>query len=69
MERTGKTIGSYTDIERYDPDLVAVVEELGEKACGPCSRLKIVDIPDDIEWYIDEYDGREHVAEEHRRWG
>lgn len=68
-ERTGKTIGAYTDVERNDPDLVAVVEELGEKASGVGSRLKIVDIPEDIQWYIEEYDGREHVAEEHRRWG
>jgi len=67
-ERTGKTIGAYPDIERNDPDLVSVVEELGEKANGPDARLKVVEIPDYVEWYIEEYDGCEHVAEEHRRW-
>ena len=67
-ERTGKTIGAYPDIERNDPDLVAVVEELGDRACGSWSRLKVVDVPDDVDWYIEEYDGKEHVAEQHRRW-
>jgi hypothetical protein len=30
--------------------------------------LTIVDIPDDIEWQIEEYDGMEWVAEVHRIW-
>lgn len=57
------------DIERNDPDLVAVVENLGEaKSSGFCARLKVVDIPDDVEWQIEEYDGLEWVAEKHRTW-
>jgi len=47
---------------------VEVVEELGIKANGFCSELKIVEIPDDVEWIIEEYDGKEWVAEDHRRW-
>ena len=54
--------------DRSDPHLVAVVEELGEKANGWASDLTVVEIPDDVEWYIEEYDGREHVAEVHRTW-
>jgi hypothetical protein len=53
---------------RADEDLVAVVEELGEAANGHAADLKVVEIPDGIEWYIHEYDGREHVAERHRTW-
>ena len=53
---------------RSDPQLVAVVEELGEKANGECAELKIVEIPDDVEWTIEEYDGNEWVAEKHRTW-
>jgi hypothetical protein len=53
---------------RADEDLVAVVEELGEAANGHAANLKVVEIPDGIEWYIHEYDGREHVAERHRTW-
>ena len=56
------------EIKRNHPALVKVVEELGEKANTPCSKLKIVEIPDEIDWVIEEYDGIEHVAEAHRTW-
>ena len=56
------------DIKRNDPALVEVVNELGEKADGAYSELKIVEIPDDVEWIIEEYDGKEWIAEDHRRW-
>jgi hypothetical protein len=54
--------------DRSDVDLVAVVEELGDKANGWAAELAIVEIPDDVKWHIDEYDGSEHVAEDHRTW-
>ena len=54
--------------DRTDVKLVAVVEQLGEAASGRHSRLKVVEIPDDVEWHIAEYDGYEHVAEDHRTW-
>ena len=56
------------DLRRDDPILIQVVEELGEKANGMSASLKIVEIPDDVEWIIQEYDGIEHVAEKHRTW-
>lgn len=56
------------DIPRDDPDLIAVVRELGDKASGECASLEIVEIPDGVAWKIEEYDGNEHVAEEHRTW-
>ena len=56
------------DIERNDPFLIQVVEELKDKANGQCAQLKIIEIPDDIEWEIEEYDGLEHIAEKHRTW-
>jgi hypothetical protein len=59
---------SYYDIERNDQYLVRVVEELGDDVNGRFSELKVVDIPDDVEWQIDEYDGLEWVAEKHRIW-
>lgn len=49
------------DIERHDPVLVRVVEELGsEKASGICSSLAIADIGESL-YRIEEYDGFESV--------
>ena len=55
-------------IPRNDRDLIAVVEELGKEANGRHARLRIIEIPSGVEWYIAEYDGNEHVAETHRTW-
>lgn len=56
------------NIERDDPALVSVVTELGPVANGNTSDLKVVEIPAGVNWQIDEYDGREWVAESHRTW-
>ena len=56
------------DMPRDDPDLIATVEELGAKASGECAQLVIVEIPDDVNWTISDYDGRESVEEAHRAW-
>ena len=59
----------YTNLPRNDPALIEVVESIGTPAAaGAYSRLKIVEIPDDVEWEIDEYDGAETVHETHRVW-
>jgi hypothetical protein len=54
---------------RTHPLLVRVVEELGEAASGRYAKLKVVDVPDGVDYEIDEYDGIEHIAEKHRTWG
>lgn len=62
-------VGSeWPDIARDDPKLVECVEKLGEEANGAYAELKIVEIPDDVNWEIGEYDGLEWVEEVHRRW-
>ena len=59
----------YPDYERNDPLLIKVVEELGvEAASGKYAQLKVVEIPDDIMWEIDEYDGMETIRESSRHW-
>lgn len=58
----------YDDKTRSHPDMIEVVEKLGEKANGNCATLKIVEVPDDAEIEIEEYDGIEWVSEKHRRW-
>jgi hypothetical protein len=56
------------DVKRSDPNLLSVVEDMGEAANGACAELRIVDVPDGVDWEIEEYDGREWVAEKHRTW-
>ena len=56
------------EIPRDDENLIAVVELMGSAANGGYAELKIVDVPDDINWYVEEYDGREWVAERHQTW-
>lgn len=58
----------HVNVARTDPILIAVIEEFGHKADGACASLKIIEIPDDINWNIAEYDGLEHIAEDHRTW-
>lgn len=59
---------SESDIARDDPILISVIRDLGKAANKEYAELKIVKIPADVEWYIEEYDGREWVAEKHRTW-
>jgi hypothetical protein len=56
------------DIPRDDPYLLKIVRELGMSANGPHSNLKIVEVPGDVKWIVQDYDGAEWVAEEHRTW-
>jgi len=56
-------------VPRGDPVLLAVINQIGaEEASGDFADLKVVEIPDDVEWTIEEYDGKEWVAEVHRTW-
>jgi len=51
------------ELERNDINLVKAVEELNPK------NLKVVEIPDDVKWYIYESEGgTERIHEEHRVW-
>jgi trans-2-enoyl-CoA reductase len=71
-KNTGKEIDDseyhYSYDLRNDPLLVEVVETLGEAADSDMAELEVVEIPDDVEWIIVDYDGMEHIAEKHRTW-
>jgi len=54
--------------DRADTDLIAVIEEMQAEANSWAADIAIVEIPDDVKWHIHEYDGLEHVAEDHRTW-
>jgi hypothetical protein len=51
------------DGNRTDPDLIAVVEQLGDKANGEFARLVIEDVRENTRYRIQEYDGNEHRME------
>lgn len=59
----------YSDDKRHYAPLVQAVEELGERANGGFAQLHVVEIPDDTEYEISEYDGIESIHEVHRSWG
>jgi hypothetical protein len=64
-DTTDYFLASY-EIDRTCPVLVQMVEEgLAENEYG---SLRIADVPDDVKWYIAEYDGLEWVSEVHRTW-
>ncbi|MHC5375611.1 hypothetical protein ACYSNU_17730 [Enterococcus sp. LJL120] len=44
---------------RNDETLVTVVEELGDEADGSFANLKVVEIPEGVDWEISDYDGVE----------
>lgn len=53
---------------RSDAIMLQVIEEMGPAADGECASISVIEIPDDVEWEVEEYDGREWVAEKHRVW-
>lgn len=53
---------------REDLILIKVIEELGDKANGKHAQLEIVEIPEDLEYVIDEYDGIETLHQSVREW-
>lgn len=67
-EKAQTDISYANDIKRDDPILIEVIEELDHEADTCFSNLKIVEIPDGVEWEVQEYDGYEHIAEKHRTW-
>jgi hypothetical protein len=67
-EEQTKPFRSY-NIPRNDPDLIKIIEQLGEKSFGSCAKLKIVEVPDKTNWEIDEYnDGYERVVQNYNEW-
>ena len=60
--------GHLWETKRDNPELVAAVEKLGDAANSRYSKLKVVEIPDNVKWHIEEYDGNERIAEDHMTW-
>jgi hypothetical protein len=56
------------EYDRTDPILVEAVEVLKDKANGRFAKLKVIEIPEGVEWEITDNDGLETVHEKHRMW-
>jgi hypothetical protein len=65
---SNKFCWDYTYIKRTDHILISIIEKLGKEANKEYSDLKVIEIPDNVEYTIEEYDGCEHIAETHRTW-
>ena len=65
---TGRYFDDFLNKDRTNPLLIKVIKELGDKANDRFASLEIVEIPDGIEYTIDEYDGWEKIHEAHRSW-
>lgn len=69
IEDSAASFFSVNNIKRDDPALIETVRILGTKANTPYSYLKIVEIPDDVNWRIIEREGGKEIIEEvHRIW-
>lgn len=53
---------------RTNKNLIEMIETLGKIANAQFANLKVIEVPDDVEFEIEEYDGLEHIAEKHRTW-
>lgn len=54
---------------RTDPLLIEAVEALGQDSWGRNAELKVVEVPDDVDWYVCHIEsGIEEVREKHRIW-
>lgn len=79
-DRFGETIHNKRERHEYSEDstdpqcnrddsiLIQVLEEDFDAHKGEGSCMEIVEIPFDVKWEIDDYDGAEWIAEQHRRW-
>jgi len=60
-----------SDIPRDDENLIRTIEELGLEKSAMYGKIRIVEIPADVEWQIESSDGPgcEWIAEKHKTWG
>jgi len=69
LDKANEKLFWENDLDRNDPLLIEVIETITcKKASGRFAKLKIVEIPENVEWHIEEHDGLEWVAEDHRTW-
>lgn len=57
------------DSSRTDPVLIGIIEKYGDANVHGCHAPTVVEVPDGVEWMIEEYDGFETLHEKHRVFG
>lgn len=57
------------DTSRTDPVLIGIIEKYGDQNTHSCHAPTVVEVPDGVEWIIEEYDGFETLHEKHRVFG
>ena len=60
--------GFCREIDRDDPLLLRVLDEMGQAAAGTCCKLGVARVPAGVDWELDEHDGHERVAQVHQTW-
>lgn len=65
---SGELLAPWFDNHRNDPDLVAAVEEFNSCYNDCIHSLKVVTIPNGVDYVISDYDGVETIHEKHRMW-
>ena len=68
QKRSGQRKCLETYLKRDDPILVDIVIELGEKANGEFSSLKVIKIPSGHSWSVKNFEGIETVDETYATW-
>lgn len=67
-ELTGTEVWNIADIQRDDKALIQVIEELGKAVTDGCGSIRIVEVPEDTNWTILDFDGLEIVVDKDRVW-
>lgn len=68
LKEKGVCLNRGCTTDRSNMNLIEVIELLGKESWGDFAKLEVIEIPEGVEWQIEEYDGKEWVAEKHRIW-
>lgn len=68
MRLYGRYWDTYFQHNRTEYRMILAIEELGPAASSRLASVKVVEIPDGVDFVIEEYDGKEWIAEKHRTW-
>ena len=59
---------SVRDLARDDPHLIEAIELFGNVEKTEFCDLHIVEIPDGVQWQLEDHDCQEWISEKHRTW-